>query len=438
MRPLLVTLLLLLPAVAGCVDDPSPDSAAVVDPVPDLPEVVAELNSVVDAKGGRGEPSLGVTPDGVLFTNGRDHEAVGLNSGAAYRSMDGGATWERLGAPTAPFPDFDPDLAVDVDGTVWFDNLYLACNAVAVSRDLGESWTTHPAVCNGPVGDRQYVIPTEGGTAYLYYHQLPTFYQTAMKTTDYGRTWLPTGPVEWPDHHMLLGENSGWGGGGFWNPATGSVFFTWTWFDDRGGLPGYAVTRDGGSTWTTATATEEAWGRPLGLGLVVGAADAAGNVYLTWAEADGDDVAVFLATSTDDGETWREPMRVDDGDGGKVFPAITAGPEGKVAIAYYEADVDTYPSDAPDDATWNVTLAWTEDALADEPAFQYGTFSERPVRQGPICPDGTVCQGNREFLDYFSIERMPDGRVAGVWVSTAEVEGTTVNVFGVTKDAILN
>ena len=44
--------------------------------------------------------------------------------------------------------------------------------------------------------DRQYVVPTTGGTAYLYSHQLPTFWQMAAKTTDYGVTWIPTTLVE--------------------------------------------------------------------------------------------------------------------------------------------------------------------------------------------------------------------------------------------------
>jgi hypothetical protein len=440
-RPLALLLVTVL-SLAGCLGPDPTDAAAVDDLLPDLPGTVARVVSVVDERGGMGEPSLGVAPDGTLYTNGRDHDrAAGPDSGAVYRSTDGGATWAFVAAPAAPFPNLDPDLAVDVDGTLWYDILYLGCNVVSVSRDGGATWTTNPAVCNGPVGDRQYVIPTKGGTAYLYYHQLPTFQQTAKKTTDYGLTWTPLPPTEPVGGHLLLDEGSGWGGGGFWNPVTDSVFFTYTW--NRGGLvgeggwsPAASVTRDGGLTWELVTVAN-AGGRAHGLSLVVGAADAAGNVYLAWSETTDDDSGVYFASSADDGATWSAPKRVDRGNASNVFPAITAGPAGEVAIAYYESDESGYPSDVSDEASWNVTLAWTGDALAEAPTFAYGQLSTHTVKRGPICPDGTTCDGNRQLLDYFSAKRLPDGRVAAVWASTEDVEGVTVNVVGVTDATVL-
>ena len=148
-------------------------------------------------------------------------------------------------------------------------------------------------------------------------------------------------------------------------------------------------------------------------------------------------MAVFLAVSTDDGASWRPPVRVDSGPGrSRVFPAIAAGAPGKVAVAYYEADRAGYPSRVVD-GVWNVTVAWTGDALAEAPTFERGTLSTTPARVGPICPDGTTCRGNRELLDYFSLKRLPDGRAAAAWTSTNDVEGRVVNVFGVTSAPIL-
>lgn len=445
-RPLASTLVVALSLLAGCLGGTT-DSASVPDGLlPELPGPIARTVSVVDERGGMGEPSLGVAPDGTLYTNGRDHEKGqgtnrGFDSGAIYRSSDGGASWERLAAPADPFPNLDPDLVVDVDGTIWYDILYVGCNVVSVSRDGGESWTTNPAVCNGPVGDRQYVIPTQGGTAYLYYHQIPTFQQTAMKTTDYGVTWTPLPPTEPLGGHLLVDEGSGWGGGGFWNAKADSVYFTYTWFTDgplgEGGWhPAASITRDGGLTWSLAT-VENAGGRAHGLSLVVGAADEDGNVYLAWAETKDDDSGVYFASSTDDGATWSSPKRVDEGNLSNAFPAITAGPGGKVAIAYYEADEAGFPDDTSDEAAWNVTVAWTHDALAETPTFQHGRLSNETAKRGPICTSGTSCSGDRQLLDYFSAKRMPDGRVAAVWTSTEAVEKKTVNVFGMTEDAIL-
>ncbi|HWG91650.1 MAG TPA: sialidase family protein [Candidatus Thermoplasmatota archaeon] len=446
MRALLLALLLVTAAVAaGCVTSEEAPATPADTATPGNLTNVTRVVTIVDPAGGLGEPSLGVTPSGVLFTNG----GSAADPMIVYRSRDNGTTWENIGFAPELIPNLDPDLAVDVDGTVWANVLYVGCNAVAVSRDEGETWTMNPAVCNGPVGDRQYVIPTKGGTAYLYYHQLPTFYQTGMKTTDYGLTWVPTGPMEFPDHHLLVNGGSGWGGGGFWNPVTDSVFATYTWntagvvdvlLGGDGGVrvPAFSVTRNGGLTWEVGLVTTEPWGNALGLGLVVGAADDAGNVYVAWGENLEDETRIFMAASKDDGKTWNAPVRVDDGtNGSRVFPAIAAGADGKVAIAYYETATPGHPYEVGEEAVWNVTLAWTANATDEAPVFERATLSKAPARVGAICPNGAGCDSDREFLDYFALKRIPDGRVGAVWTSTEDVKGKTVNVYGASDLAVL-
>lgn len=419
---------------AGCLD---PDPAPVADPAG--PEVTTPpfvlVESLVAADDAGSEPSLGVTPAGHLFTD------LGSN---VYRSVDEGRTWEFMADPNAPVPNFDPDLAVDADGTVWESRLYIGCAAVASSQDDGETWLSNPAVCPGAGGDRQYVVPTTGGEAYLYFHQLPTFYQTATKTTDYGLTWIPTGPVEFPDHFLLANGGSGWGGGGFWNEKTGSVFFTFSYSHAQGldqALPvagaGYSVTRDGGLVWTAGQAAQLD-GRQLGLGLVTGAADDAGNVYLTWGEAlgdDADDLAIFVAASQDDGVTWGDKVRVDSGNGSKVFPVIVAGEAGKIAVAYYEGSESAFPDDMQ--GTWNVTLAHTTDFFAPNVTFGHGRLTSAPVKEGPICISGTTCTGNREFADYFDAVRMPDGRVGVTYNLLEGGDGDLRNGFALTAAPLL-
>lgn len=435
LRPVLACVLLLaLPALAGCVQEPAP--AATLAPAAEAPRPFARTLAAIDPAGGHGEPSFGVAPDGTLFANGE-----GGQGGAVYRSVDNGTTWERVATPVEPLLNADPDLAVDKDGTVWFSALWIGCSSVATSQDLGETWTSTPAACTSPVADRQYVIPTEGGEAYLYAHQLPTFWQMGGKTTDYGRTWVPTGPIELPDHHLILSEGTGWGGGGFWNRATGSVFLTWTYFHDGplgsgGWNPGFAVTRDGGTSWEMGEA-KGMGGAQLGLGLVVGAADEAGNVYLAWGEDDGGDVGIWLAASQDDGKTWTDPVRVDVGDASDVFPTLTAGAPGKVAVAYYENTEKGNPSDVK--GAWNVTLAWTADAFAATPVFERANLTSSPVKEGPICISGTSCTGDREFADYFQIHVLPDGRVGAIFNSLLwpGSEKKLVEVFAMTEDPIL-
>ena len=423
--PVLVTALV----AAGCLSSPDAD-----EPTPPAVPGFTAVETLVAADDAGSEPSLGVTPDGVLFTD------LGSN---VYRSTDSGRTWQFVADPNAPVPNFDPDLAVSVDGTVWESRLWIGCAAVAASRDQGETWTSNPAVCPLAGGDRQYVVPTTGCEAYLYFHQLPTFYQTATKTTDCGATWIPTAPPEFPDHFIFVNGGSGWGGGGFYNAVTGSVFFTFSYNQEPGGDQltgtngaGYAVTRDGGATWTTRKAADLT-GQQLGLGLVTGAADDAGNVYLTWGEAlgdDADDLAIYVVASTDDGESWGEKVRVDVGNGSKVFPVVVAGADGKVAVAYYEGSEPAFPDLM--EGTWNVTLAWTEDVFAPLP-WSHGQLTSTPVKQGPICISGTTCTGNREFADYFDAVRMPDGRVGVTYNLLEGGDGALRNGFALTAADLL-
>ena len=435
MRTVSSLLLVLGLLLAGCTSSPGGgDGAAPPDPAAPF----ALFESLVADDDAGSEPSLGVTPEGLLFTD------LGSN---VYRSRDQGRTWEFVADPNAPVPNFDPDLAVSVDGTVWESRLYIGCAAVASSQDDGATWTSNPAVCPLAGGDRQYVVPTTGCEAYLYFHQLPTFYQTATKTTDCGATWIPTGPPEFPDHHLLANGGSGWGGGGFYNPATGSVFFTFS-YSHQGGLDnaqpvagaGFTVTRDGGLTWEARQAAALD-GDQLGLGLVTGAADDAGNVYLTWGEALGeerDDLAIFVAASQDDGRTWGEKVRVDDGNGSKVFPVVVAGAAGEVAVAYYEGSKDAFPDLM--DGSWNVTLAWTTGFFGNgtAPTFRQGQLTSTPVKQGPICISGTTCTGNREFADYFDAVRMPDGHVGVTYNLLEGGDGDLRNGFALTAEALLS
>jgi hypothetical protein len=431
MRQAPFVVLLAAATLAGCLDDSSAVPGA---PGPAPAERFVLVESLVASDDSGSEPSLGVTPEGLLFTN--------LGS-RVYRSEDQGRTWALLADPGAPVPNLDPDLAVSLDGTVWESRLYVVCAEVASSTDDGKTWFSNPAVCPLAGGDRQYVVPTLGCEAYLYFHQLPTFYQTATKTTDCGLTWIPTGPVELPDHFILVNGGSGWGGGGFYNHVTGSVFFTFS-YSYTGGSDqltgasgaGFAVTRDGGLTWTADQAALLD-GRQLGLGLVTGAADDAGNVYLTWGEAlgqEGDDLAIYVAASQDDGRTWSDKVRIDSGTGSKVFPVIVAGAEGRVAVAYYEGSEAAFPDGM--EGTWNVTLAWTTDFFGGA-AWTHGQMTSTPVKEGPICISGTTCTGNREFADYFDAVRMPDGRVGVTYNLLVDGDGARRNGFALTADDLL-
>jgi hypothetical protein len=428
---------------------------------------MAALNSVIDPDGGQGEPSMGITPNGTIFAD------SGINYGPlmAERSTDGGATWRAMGAPLRPYPDYDPDLAVAADGTVWLDELSTTmtsqmtgtpsrflCATASSSRDNGDTWSpANPNACFPPGADRQYIIPTTPGTAYIYLHQNDEIaeYQGIAKTTDYGKSWVPVGwgdgPFSTNVSPSYFTSGSDWGGGGFWNAKTGSVFLTFTWIATpfpQGAVdpnapftwaPAFSVSRDAGKSWQLETLPNAGGAWASGLSLVTGAADSGGNVYLTWAELakDHESMHVYLAASKDDGRTWTKPLQVDADNNSKLFPAVTAGAPGHVAVGYYEANQVGPSMNLTNQAQWNLTVAWTADALAGSPTFQFGQLSERSLREGSICGEGSACYRSRQALDYFALHTTPDGRVAAVWTSTTEAPGEVRNVFGVSKDPVL-
>jgi hypothetical protein len=460
MRSLALVFALTL-AAAGCLAPAASKLApAAATTAPGLGFAV--LPHVVNPAGGEGEPSLGIGLDGALYTDGpraKQADDVATNAGTVYKSTDGGATWKDAGSPTET-PNLDPDLAMSHDGVLWWSSLWLGCSSAGASKDGGKTWTTSVAACFPPAGDRQYVVPEGGCDAVIYSHHVPTLEQMVATTSDCGATWTPVGSSE--GLTSPVGGGSSWGGGGYWNAAKDGVHLTWTWYDSTvdaqtgpqttAAHAADAHTSDGGATWTQ-TLAPSAGGAPLGLGLVMGAADKAGNDYLTWGEAKGQDVAIYLAVSRDDGKTWSKPVLVDGDATSKVFPAIAALDEGRVAVAYYHADQHGYPSGVPKGTHWNVTLAWTANALgdaacaassssaaacgADAPTFERANLSAHSLRTGAICPDGTICKSDRQLLDYFALKATPDGRVASVWASTDDAPGKVVNVFGVTSQALL-
>jgi hypothetical protein len=63
-----------------------------------------------------------------------------------------------------------------------------------------------------------------------------------------------------------------------------------------------------------------------------------GHLYLTYEDWDGTQMDVLLTQSTDSGRTWSTPMTInDDATGTDQFqPSVAAGPDGAVAVAFYD------------------------------------------------------------------------------------------------------
>ena len=133
--------------------------------------------------------------------------------------------------------------------------------------------------------------------------------------------------------------------------------------------------------------------------------------------------------SSPDGLHWSPPVQVSH-TGSNAFAWITAGSSGRVAVAWYSAnethetpgtasfsqsilnqlasaDPQGYAFDELTHASFNIDVAQSLNALSSAPTYQVVTASEHPVKYGPICTFGTICevtQGDRSLGDFMEIK----------------------------------
>lgn len=401
LRALLVAVPLVL---AGCVATPGAvDPQAAAGDVVDTLLGFAPMKLIDEVRAG-GEPVIAITPTGTIlvsahpgWTHTRYPPSANLltpASGQSYlwRSTDGGETFAHVGLPGAPDGMgprgvgqgvSDPDFAIDSNGRIYLTDLEaLAAASVSWSDDDGATWLMGNNVAStyGPV-DRQW-LATVGTDVYFMGNYFVD--ERVLKSTDGGLTWLQVGSAN----------------------CSGDITSTPEGVLIVGCQTGIDVSEDGGATFERRDVPDaESWARSM----AEPAVDAAGNVYIPYANEAG----VFVASTPDLGATWREPIQVAD-NGTNVWPWVVAGAQGKVAVVWYHADDPAGPADAGGD--WFVDSAIVTGADGDAPEV----FTARvagPIFQGTMCQSGTTCQadvskeGDRRLGDFFEAAIDADGRL---------------------------
>lgn len=305
----------------------------------------------------------------------------------AASSFDGGATWTRT---TLPFSACagglgyeratDPWVSIGPDGTAYAVSVSLNTsnnsNAIgaAVSRDGGVTWQNLTAVIanNEPTtqyfNDKESVTahPTRAGTAYAVWDRLespngnpyanshtaafrgPTFFS---KTVNGGQTWSPPKIiVPTPSRQQTIGNQI------VVNRQNGALYNFFNLITPPFRITAYKVafvkSTDDGETWTkpkiiadlrTATVTNPETGEPVRTGDIIPepAIDpVTGRLYVAWQDSrfnGGSYDEIALSASTDGGETWSAPVRVNTPTGRPAFnPAIRVNSTGAVGVTYYD------------------------------------------------------------------------------------------------------
>jgi hypothetical protein len=171
--------------------------------------------------------------------------------------------------------------------------------------------------------------------------------------------------------------------------------------------------------------------------------DRAGNLYYTWSETQGGPTKstqgrrsdpeeepvsgeqdVFYAFSTTGGTSWSPPINLTkEANDSAVFPWMVAGDAGRVDLVYYKAntglnsnvgfvDAEGNPCEEPNEpcggtpnpSVWNVYFAQSMNALNTGANFNTVQVTPQPHHIGQICTSGLACEGDRDLLDFFTVD----------------------------------
>src|SRR4051812_2363843 len=272
------------------------------------------------------EPRIAVGPDGKYWavTNADDETGTTF----VYGSGDKGKSFQRAPAPIAgqvgPTPDVD--IVVLPNGRIIASELDDAgINfPTAYSDDGGKTWTASVGATQLADQDRQWFNygPKDPKTGqypvYLLYHNLASgqaqHNMFVSTSTDSGATFGPPIPITLPGedaYNDLQCADSGGPSTIFVNQKDGTIYAEFT---TRASEIGGAV--DAGGCGTIAS------GQPFEFNIVAG-------------------TRVWLAQSTDGGQTWTNSLAVDDSSSGKIVSMQVAygglDTTGRIYVAYPES-----------------------------------------------------------------------------------------------------
>jgi hypothetical protein len=310
-------------------------------------------------------------------------------SGGFYRSANNGATWSAGFLPglvradtAAPGPyesAGDPAVAAGPKGTFWYANIAFdrtdAANSVAVSRSIngGKSWSTHfvvqtPASQGTAVfNDKEWIgadpsDPT-GQTAYVTWTLFKGSSSAIVlsKTTNGGRTWSAP--------HRVSNVFTNDEGATVVVGKTGTVYVTFETFNGSTDSVAFAVSTNGGATFTTrliapiSDIPSPLPGATFRDNSFPALAIDGSMLHVVWSNWNGTDADVVYLRSTNGGTTWSAPTAIGGGPGDQFFPWIAARNGTVYASWFNRASGDTYTiagaASTNGGATWSapVTLS---------------------------------------------------------------------------------
>ena len=141
---------------------------------------------------------------------------------------------------------------------------------------------------------------------------------------------------------------------------------------------------------------------------------------------------IWFTRSSDRGNSWARPVKVNHDKGTHFFPWIAAGTTGRVDFIWLSTP-DLSPSDAAL-SPWTAIFGQTTNGTSATPSFSQTSASNKVMHVGGICTDGIFCSvsgGNRDLADSISITIDRGGSAALVWTDQGSVlNGPTHITYG--------
>ena len=389
--------------------------------------------------------------------------------GQLHRSLDGGDSFRLLFDPTCaqrsrPTCNTGGGGDSDNDVNLYNGNLFfadqqgtIAQEAVASSTDHGDSFpeTRQWAVSNTTtLSDRQWLTAADNGSVSVLGRKIHAYLSYARFSTGIFVQGIDSDGLPIPQEVAQIGTAVGVPGRIEVDSNPASPGHNWIYVAYRANplvtesLPrGIHVAtapaqnyRDR-SAWISTKLTNNF--PEIFVWLAI---DEAGNAYATWVDKDR---VLYSYSAIGDrlndprvggrpGAKWSTPVQVSlPSLGSTIFPTITAGDAGRVAIGYYGTD-DFFglSGEAGPETEWHGYVAVIEDATAENgsPIVHTGKVSERIVHDGPILGDADG--SDRSLLDFIDIDHDQDGRVGLVFTDNyssfgrrQDPEGSRVKPF---------